>query len=147
MRMNGNAAGSDGHNVTWATAQARSAEVRGFPALATRSEGWLGRHARRVSSNLANLPMFRQSSWAEKEKLGRGRYQSRFLESAKSFLRVVWRLRFWILLVLTIILAPILFYTTRELRKWHLLRREADAAQHYTASIEGPHGAAEAARS
>lgn len=109
MRVNGSASG-----VTWASAQARSAEVRGYPGLASQGGGWFGSHVRRMSSNLANLPMFRQSSWAEKEKLGRGRYPSQLQNAAKSFLRILWRLRLRIALVLTIILVPILFYATRK---------------------------------
>jgi hypothetical protein len=60
--------GSSSHNVTWASAQARSAEVKGYPGFNPRGQSFLGKHFRRISTS---LPF----SYAEKEKLGRGRFQ------------------------------------------------------------------------
>lgn len=100
--------------VTWASASARSAEVRGYQAFSSSGQSWFGRHARKVSTNLANLPMFRQTSWAEKEKLGRGRYPMQLENTARILGRFLWRMRLRIAVILIIILAPILFYATRK---------------------------------
>lgn len=105
-------------NVSWASAQARSAEVRGYSGFTPRGSGFISRHARRVSSNLANLPFFRQNSFAEKEKLGRGRWAppggSKLMNFGRVLGRAAWRLRLRLLMVFSIILLWILFYVTRE---------------------------------
>lgn len=79
--------GSSSHNVTWASAQARSAEVKGYPAFTPRSQGFFGRHFRRLSMSLP----FNQG---EKEKLGRGRSQgNRFTQALGGLTWGLWRLR------------------------------------------------------
>ncbi|KAF1812201.1 glycosyltransferase family 34 protein [Eremomyces bilateralis CBS 781.70] len=67
--MNGSA-----NDVSWATAAARSAEVRGYPSFSTRNQGFFARHFRRISQR---LPEFAPGQFAEKEKLGRGRWATR----------------------------------------------------------------------
>lgn len=105
-------------NVSWATAQARSAEVRGYPSFSPRGSGFVARHARKVSSNLANLPFWRQNGWEEKEKLGRGRWRpgsgSKIASYGRMLGRAVWRLRLRLALVLSVLLLWILFYVTRK---------------------------------
>ncbi|KAL9083731.1 MAG: hypothetical protein Q9165_008397 [Trypethelium subeluteriae] len=64
--MNGGT-GSSGSNVTWASAQARSANVKH-----SQSQGFF-RHFRRLSSSLPRFSHQSSTHYAEKEKLGRGR--------------------------------------------------------------------------
>ncbi|KAF2869287.1 galactosyl transferase GMA12/MNN10 family-domain-containing protein [Massariosphaeria phaeospora] len=103
--MRGYANGAS-QNVTWASAQARSAEVKGYTAFSPRNQGFFGRHFRKISTQ---LPF----SYAEKEKLGRGRYQgNKVMQTFKRIGRNFWRLRRSLGLVLLLILSVILFYVT-----------------------------------
>jgi len=99
-------------SVTWASAQSRSAEVRGIPSFAPRNQG-IGKYFRRVSGK---LPFFNSQSYAEKEKLGRGRWTPARRNKPRDILaffgRALWKLRKQILVVATIILLVILFYVT-----------------------------------
>lgn len=100
--------GSSSHNVTWASAQARSAEVKGFTS---RNQGWggLGKHFRRIS---ASLPL----NYGDKEKLGRGRYRG---NKVMQFLNRIgwnlWRLRKSLGVLLLLIFTIVMFYVTRKL--------------------------------
>jgi mannan polymerase II complex MNN10 subunit len=99
------------HNVTWASAQAKSAEVKGYAAFTPRNQGFFGKHFRRMSTS---LPF----SYGDKEKLGRGRYQgNKAAEILRRIGRNLWRLRRSLGLFLFIILSIILFYVTRKLRR------------------------------
>jgi hypothetical protein len=107
---NGNARG-----VTWATASARSAQVRGAPSFAPRNQG-IGRHFRKWSSK---LPFFSNDrSYAEKEKLGRGRSSStrstKLRDYAAHIGRIAWRLRKLLAVTILFVLCIILFYATRK---------------------------------
>lgn len=109
-------ANGSANNVTWATAQARSAEVRGYPAFEPRRQGF-ARHFQ--------LPYFGSSGYADKEKLGRGRWSGGGSMRAKdipAFLgRIVWRLRARLAIVLGMVLLVILFYATRmSVHYWYL---------------------------
>lgn len=108
------------HNVTWASAQARSAQVNGYPAYQANGLGFFRKHMRNIS---ASLPFFNQAPqderFAEKEKLGRGRWQQPPGASSWSNLsgrlgRLLWRMRLRFAIVLAFLLAVICFYTTRE---------------------------------
>ncbi|KAK2802366.1 hypothetical protein FQN50_007363 [Emmonsiellopsis sp. PD_5] len=60
--------------VSWASAKAKSDQVRGYPSFSTRNNGFFSRQRRKIS---ASLPRFRVNSmldYSEKEKLGRGRW-------------------------------------------------------------------------
>lgn len=95
------------HNVTWASAQQKSAEVKGY-TFNPRNQGFFGRHFRRISTS---LPF----SYADKEKLGRGRYQgNRAMEILRRMGRNLWRLRRSVALVLFLVLSFVLFYVTRK---------------------------------
>ena len=104
--------------VTWASAKARSDEVNGYPSFSTRNNGFFSRHARKLSSSLPRFNLGNRT-YAEKEKLGRGRMYP-FGGSKLSRLRtllgsITRRMRLQILLLFTIILGVILFYATRKL--------------------------------
>ncbi|KAF1959077.1 hypothetical protein CC80DRAFT_523847 [Byssothecium circinans] len=93
-------------NVNWASAQAKSAEVKGYPGFTPRNQGFLGKHFRRISTS---LPF----SYGEKEKLGRGRYQgNKVMQILNRIARNLWRLRRILGPVLLILLTYTLFYVT-----------------------------------
>jgi mannan polymerase II complex MNN10 subunit len=104
--------GSNGplQNVTWASAQARSAEVKGYPSFTPRNQGFFSKHFRRISTS---LPI----SYGDKEKLGRGRTPGNKLTQMMN--RVgwnLWRLRRSLGVVLFIVFSIIMFYATRKYR-------------------------------
>lgn len=96
------------HNVTWASAQARSAEVKGYAGFNPRGQGFFGKHFRRISTS---LPF----SYSDKEKLGRGRYQgNKVMQMLNRIGWNLWRLRRSVGTVLVLFLLWILFYVTRK---------------------------------
>ena len=109
--------GSAGTSVTWETAKARSAEVKGYPSFSTQNQGFFLRHARKISTSLPTFSMGRRD-YSDKEKLGRGRWQATNTSRAGRFLsafgRVVWRMRLRLGIVSCLILAFLLFYVTRK---------------------------------
>lgn len=98
--------------VTWASAQSKSAEVRGYPSFAPQNQGF-GRYFRRLSGR---LPFFNSQSYAEKEKLGRGRWaaarRSRPRDILAFFGRAIWKLRKQLVVAIAVILLIVLFYAT-----------------------------------
>ena len=114
-QMNGSASGE---NVTWAKAKARSEEVKGYPSFSTRNNGFFSRHARKLSTSLPTFRMTGRRDFSDKERLGRGRWSQMGRSRTGRLLtylgRVIWRLRLRLGILLTIVLAVILFYVTRE---------------------------------
>lgn len=101
--------GSSSHNVTWASAQARSAEVKGYPAFTTRGQGFFGKHFRKLSMGLP----FNQG---DKEKLGRGRAQdNKLTRILNGLVWNLWRLRKRVAIVFLIIF--LLFFGNFNTRK------------------------------
>ncbi|KAJ4288127.1 alpha-1,6-mannosyltransferase [Kalmusia sp. IMI 367209] len=100
-------ANGSSNNVTWASAQARSANVKGYTAFNPRNQGFFGKHFRRLSTS---LPF----SYGEKEKLGRGRYQgnNKIMQMLNRIGWNLWRLRKSVGVILLILLSYILFYAT-----------------------------------
>lgn len=115
-----------GHDVTWASAQARSAEVNGYPAYHDKSAGFFGRHLRSISVSLPRFSMGEDDRFAEKEKLGRGRWQpgggSAIGNILGRFGRMFWRMRLRFMLVIAFVLLVILFYATRKSSHWRCMR-------------------------
>jgi mannan polymerase II complex MNN10 subunit len=100
--------GSSSHNVTWASAQARSAEVKGHNGFNPRNQGFFTKHFRRISTSLP-------TSYGDKEKLGRGRYQNnKFVQFLNRIAWNIWRLRRSVGVVLFIVFSIIMFYVTRK---------------------------------
>jgi hypothetical protein len=99
-------------NVTWAAAQARSADVRGYPSFQPRNQGFFSRHLRRLSATLPHI------NYSDKEKLGRGRWKLNTNTKLGRFLgwagMIAWRMRLRLLIVGTFLLAILLFYVTRK---------------------------------
>lgn len=67
----------DGSSVSWESAKAKSEGVNGYPSFSTQNSGFFNRHYRRISSSLPHFNMGSDKSYAEKEKLGRGRWSAR----------------------------------------------------------------------
>lgn len=109
--MNG---GSSSSNVTWASAQARSANVKGR-ASHSQNQGFF-RHFRRLSSSLPRFSHPGSTHYAEKEKLGRGRWNPHDGDSLRNLVRmirrIVWRARLRLALVVGFLFFVIVFYST-----------------------------------
>lgn len=101
-----------GSNVTWASAQARSAEVKGYPPFSIRNQGFFGRHFRRISQSLPHMP------YNENDGYGRNKWRvntnTKYGRLLAMLWRNIWRLRRQIIVVLAIILSVVFFYVTRE---------------------------------
>ena len=123
-----------GHNVTWASAQARSAEVNGYPK-SSNGFGFLRKHMRSLS---ASLPVFSHGGendrFAEKEKLGRGRWQGQGSAGFGSILnrsgRMIWRFRLRVTLLLVCLITFLAFFSNR---KYMLCELSQATSNHSTA--------------
>jgi hypothetical protein len=120
-------ANGSANNVTWATAQARSDQVRSF---SPRNQGF-SRHFQNLS---ARLPYFNSRDYSDKEKLGRGRWSSsaagsRFQNVLVFLGRVIWRMRLRFGAVLAFLLLVILFYVTRGYSDTILLEHKTNYGQ------------------
>ena len=116
VQMNGSAKGGS-HGVTWESASARSQEINGYPSFSTRNQGFFSRHARKLSSSLPTFNVGARRDYADKEKLGRGRWPPLNYSNAGRVLahlgHMVWRFRLRVGIILGIVLAFVLFYSTR----------------------------------
>ncbi|KAI5208995.1 hypothetical protein E4T39_00971 [Aureobasidium subglaciale] len=114
---------SQNHTVTWASAQARSHKVNGYPAYQEGGPGFFGKHMRNLS---ASLPFFnnapKDERQAEKEKAGRGKWtpaRGGYIASFKALLgRHLLRSKTRFILVLVLLLFILCFYTT-PLHYWY----------------------------
>lgn len=112
---------SQNHGVTWASAQARSHQINGYPAYQERGAGFFGKHMRKIS---ASLPFFHNTKapyderQAEKDKAGRGRWtpgRGGVFANIKSMVgHHLSRSKSRFILVLVLLLLIVCFYTTRE---------------------------------
>jgi mannan polymerase II complex MNN10 subunit len=104
--------------VTWESAKAKSAGVNGYPSFSTQGNGFFNRHMRRISNSLPRFNLGADKSYAEKEKLGRGRWMLRDggrIARLRSLVRKTSRkakIRF--LIMTAFIFMIILFYSTRK---------------------------------
>ena len=102
--------------VSWASAKAKSDEVNGYPSFSTQSNNFFGRHARKLSHSLPRFNFGLRRGYAEKEKLGRGRWPwivTRTLgQIAALFGRMGRRTRLRVILLFGFFLAAILFYVS-----------------------------------
>jgi len=150
VQMNGSA-GASGDSVTWASAKARSEEVNGYPSFSTRNNGFFSRHARKISTSLPTFSMGGRRDFSDKEKLGRGRWPPIQGSRTGRFLtytgRIIWRLRLRLGIVLSLILAVILFYATREFHMIPDLVQALTTWQPHTGGTEEHPGSVVAANS
>ncbi|KAL2406790.1 putative alpha-1,6-mannosyltransferase MNN10 [Exophiala dermatitidis] len=92
----------------WAAAKARSAQVRGYPSIQTKNEGFFQRSKRKISST---LPVFSpytplSATWKDPEKLGRSRWYPRgggTLSRIKTFVGNVLRKFKFLFIILSIV--------------------------------------------
>jgi mannan polymerase II complex MNN10 subunit len=104
--------------VTWESAKAKTDGVNGYPSFTTKNNGFFNRHYRNISNSLPSFNISPDKSYAEKEKLGRGRWMardgSRLARLRTLILNINRKMRIRIFLVLACIIMIILFYTTRK---------------------------------
>lgn len=62
---------SPGGSISWASAKAKSEEVRSYPSFSTRNSGFFSRQKRKISASLPRFSLSRD--YREQEKLNRGR--------------------------------------------------------------------------
>lgn len=112
-RVNGSA-----KSVTWESAKAKSDGLNGYPSFSTHNNGFFNRHYRKISSSLPHFSIGAEKSYAEKEKLGRGRWTGResdIMARVRSIARRVSRkLKLRGLIVIALIFLYFLFYITRK---------------------------------
>jgi mannan polymerase II complex MNN10 subunit len=109
---------SRGNNVTWAGAKKKSELVNGGHLPYPSGNGFLNRHMRSLSNSLPRFNMGGDYSYAEKEKLGRGRWSARdasFISRLRN--RVIQfarksRLRF--IIIMGVVLLFFLYIFTRK---------------------------------
>lgn len=117
--------GANASSVTWDGARKKSSKVNGgYPSFSTQNNGFFSRHMRNISSSLPKFVITPDDSkYAEKEKLGRGRWMpsrnTKFGRLANFSINTFQKFRLRFLIVFGLIFATILFYTTRKLsRNW-----------------------------
>ncbi|KAK7747681.1 alpha-1,6-mannosyltransferase [Diatrype stigma] len=66
--------GPNNGNVTWESARLKTQGVAGYPSFSTQNQGFFTRHMRRISRSLPTFNTDVPGKYAEKEKLGRGRW-------------------------------------------------------------------------
>ncbi|KAH7035066.1 galactosyl transferase GMA12/MNN10 family-domain-containing protein [Microdochium trichocladiopsis] len=74
--------GSNGNNVTWESARMKTQGVSNYPSFSTQNQGFFTRHMRRISSSLPSFHAPDDDKYADKEKLGRGRWAGPVLGTA-----------------------------------------------------------------
>jgi len=114
-----------GMDVTWASVLSRTAESNGYPSFQTVNRGFLKRHFRTFSNSLPRYNRAASKDYAEKEKLGRGRWPLNLTDMLRNIVailwRSIWRMRLRLTIVITFATMIVLFYATRRLRKNALL--------------------------
>ncbi|KIV92022.1 hypothetical protein PV10_06501 [Exophiala mesophila] len=121
---NGLYAGVNGYtngDNQWAAAKARSAQVRGYPSIQTKNEGFFQRSKRRIST----LPVFNSpytplsANWKDPEKLGRSRWTPRggsSVSKLKTFVGNVLRKFKFFFIILSIVTLTTLLMSQINLR-------------------------------
>ena len=108
-----------GNSVTWESAKAKSEGIDGYPSFSTRNNGFFNRHYRKLSNSLPRFVLGSDKSYAEKEKLGRGRWLasdgSRFEHLRSLVRRASRKMRLRFIIALAFIVMIMLFYMTRKL--------------------------------
>ncbi|OTB18275.1 glycosyltransferase family 34 protein [Daldinia sp. EC12] len=115
--------GPNGGSVTWESARLKSQGVTGYPSFSTHNQGFFTRHMRRISSSLPSFNVATDDRYAEKEKLGRGRWKIPLLGRIRAGITRMsrkWKIRAAIALLL--LSCYVLFYITPL---WFYWRRTA----------------------
>ena len=100
----------------WESARIKNSGASGYPSFSTQNQGFFTRHMRRISSS---LPRFNANAhYAEKEKLGRGRWAAQdapLLGRLKGIVgRMGRKLKLRLLIGFLFLLSIIIFYNTRR---------------------------------
>ena len=107
----------------WAAAKARSAQVRGYPSVQTKNEGFFQRSKRKIST----LPVFSpytplSANWKDPEKLGRSRWYPRGgggLSRVKTFAgNVIRRFKFLFIILSIVTLTTVIVSQTSESQRY-----------------------------
>lgn len=107
--------GPNNGNVTWESARLKTQGVAGYPSFSTQNQGFFTRHMRRISRSLPTFNTDVPGKYAEKEKLGRGRWDFPILgRIGRTLARTSRKARIRALIVAVLLLCYILFYVTRE---------------------------------
>lgn len=108
--------------ISWASAKAKSDEVRNYPSFSTRNSGFFSRQKRKISASLPRFTLSQSRDYREKEKLGRGRWQSgggtwkgRLISFGGSLLR---RSRYRFLLIALVVFICYLGFWTGRSSQW-----------------------------
>ncbi|KAF8864359.1 galactosyl transferase GMA12/MNN10 family protein [Acephala macrosclerotiorum] len=105
-----------GSSVTWESAKAKSDGINGYPSFSTQNNGFFNRHYRSISNSLPHFNLGSNKSYAEKEKLGRGRWTGRDGSKVARVRSLVRRagqkIRLRYLIVLALVAMYFLFYLT-----------------------------------
>jgi hypothetical protein len=112
-----------GGSVSWESTQKKTAIIKGGPSFSSQNSGFFNRHIRQLSNSLPRFSMSPEHSYAEKEKLGRGRWATSngtiFGKLRSSWARVGRKLRLRLMVLLAFILSIIIFYNTRKSSSLH----------------------------
>lgn len=104
--------------MTWESAKAKTEGVNGYPSFSTQNNGFFNRHYRNISNSLPSFNLGPEKSYAEKEKLGRGRWMtrdgSRMARLRSMVRRISRKAKIRMLLIAAFFVMIILFYTTRK---------------------------------
>jgi mannan polymerase II complex MNN10 subunit len=104
--------------VTWESAKAKSNGVNGYPSFSTQGPGFFNRHMRTLSASLPRFNLGPEKTYAEKEKLGRGRWRPRdgtkLAKLRILILETSRKAKIRLLIAAAFIFMIILFYMTRN---------------------------------
>ncbi|KAK4110528.1 glycosyltransferase family 34 protein [Canariomyces notabilis] len=112
--------GSNGTPVMWESSRLKRGGSAGYPSFSTKNEGFFGRHMRRLSRS---LPRFSTSPYyADKEKLGRGRWPIHNVPLLGRIRGIVGRMgrrmKIRLMVLLMILLSIFTFYNTPMVYHW-----------------------------
>lgn len=117
----------------------RGLGISGYPSFSTQNQGFFQRHMRRISSSLPRFSHYAQDApYAEKEKLGRGRWQPQRIplvgRLVGAWARMGRRPKSRLILLFLLLFSIWFFYHTRKVPRL-LLSREACALTLSTALV------------
>lgn len=104
--------------VAWESAKMRNLSANGYPSFSTQNQGFFTRHMRQISSSLPRFHPTPDMPYAEKEKLGRGRWADRnvplFGRIRTLFGRMGRKLKLRLLIALVFLICITIFYNSRR---------------------------------
>ncbi|KAK0729367.1 galactosyl transferase GMA12/MNN10 family-domain-containing protein [Apiosordaria backusii] len=108
--------------VMWESSRLKKAGGSGYPSFSTQNSGFLSKHMRKISSSLPRFNSAGSSPYAEKEKLGRGRWSAQnvpLLGRLRAIMgRMGRKMKIRILLLFMLLFCIIIFYNTPLVYHW-----------------------------